>query len=128
MYIIDISFLRGRVLLHVMDSSGVLKFFCLVGTFSYKIKNKKVRNLIFKAILRIIMQKIQKLKFIQAKPVSLHIQNLIFFKKLILNMLKPKIFIKVVRNFVAYPHNGCRKKKIRRKRFKKSRSITGKFL
>ena len=33
--------------------------------------------------------------------------------------LKKKFFIKVVRSFNLYPHNGCRKKKVRRKKFKK---------
>ena len=39
-----------------------------------------------------------------------------------LKKLKKKLFITVVKHFNLYPYNGCRKKKIRRKKFK-SRSL-----
>jgi len=117
-YIIDIYFSRTNTLLHIMDSSGALKFFCSAGDFSYTGKSKKARVLVLKSIFRSI---ISKLKFLKNKPVALHLKNVRFLKIWIIKRLKKKFFIKVVRSFNLYPHNGCRKKKVRRKKFKKKR-------
>ena len=115
-YIIDISFSRSNTLLHIMDSLGVLKFFCSAGDLSYIGKSKKARVLVLKAIIQIL---IRKLKFLQNKPIALHLKNVGFRKFWIVKKLKKKFFIKIVRSFNLYPHNGCRKKKVRRKKFKK---------
>ena len=116
MYIIDICFFRKNISLHIMDSSGVLKFFCSAGDSFYRKMSKKARLLALKSIFRTI---VSKLKFLQKKPVVLHLKNVRFLKLWILKKLKKKFFIKVIRSFNLYPHNGCRKRKIRRKKFKK---------
>jgi len=118
-YIIDISFSQTNTLLHVMDSSGKLKFFCSAGTFSYKGKNKKARSLVFKNFYRVLATKLQ---FLKEKPVALHLKNVGSNKFWILKKLKKKILVKTVKSFNLYPHNGCRKKKFRRKKFKKRRN------
>lgn len=115
-YIVDISFSRSNTLLHVMDSSGILKFFCSAGDLSYTGKSKKARVSVLKAMIRIL---VRKLKFLQNKPIALHLKNVGFRKFWIVKRLKKKFFIKIVRSFNLYPHNGCRKKKVRRKKFKK---------
>ena len=115
-YIIDISFSRSNTLLHVMDSSGILKFFCSAGDLSFTGKSKKTRVSVLKAMIRIL---VRKLKFLQNKPIALHLKNVGFRKFWIVKRLKKKFFIKVVRSFNLYPHNGCRKRKVRRKKFKK---------
>ena len=115
-YIIDISFSRSNTLLHVMDSSGMLRFFCSAGDLSYTGKSKRARVLVFKSMIRVL---VRKLKFLQNKPIALHLKNVGFRKFWIVKMLKKKNFIKVVRSFNLYPHNGCRKRKVRRKKFKK---------
>lgn len=115
-YIIDISFSRSNTLLHIMDSLGNLKFFCSAGDLSYTGRNKKSRLIILKSFIRILTQK---LKFIQNQPMALHLKNVKFFKLWIIKKLKKKIFIKVVKTLNIYPHNGCRKRKIRRKKIKK---------
>ena len=46
-YIIDISFSKTNTLLHVMDFSGNLKFFCSAGSLNYKGKSKKARFISF---------------------------------------------------------------------------------
>ena len=115
-YIIDISFSRSNTLLHVMDSSGRLKFFCSAGDLFYTGKSKKSRVSVLKAMIRVL---IRKLKFLQNKPIALHLKNVRFRKFWIVKKLKKKFFIKVVRSFNLYPHNGCRKRKVRRKKLKK---------
>ena len=52
-YIIDISFSRSNSLLHVMDSSGKLKFFCSAGDLAYTGKSKKTRFWVLKSMIKI---------------------------------------------------------------------------
>jgi len=114
-YIIDITFSKTNTFLHVMDFSGNLKFFCSAGSLQYKGKGKKSRSLVFKDIYKIL---IFKLKFLKDQPIALHLKNVGFAKFWIIKLLKKKFFIKIVRSFNIYPYNGCRKKKMRRKKLK----------
>lgn len=114
MYVIDITFTRTNTLLHVMDFSGELKFFCSAGSFKYTGKGKKLRSTVFRDFYRIL---VSKLKFLQSKPIALHLKNVGYNKFWIIKKLKKKFFIKVIRSFNFYPHNGCRKRKMRRKKF-----------
>jgi ribosomal protein S11 len=116
MYIIDITFSRSNTFLHVMDASGKLKYYCSAGQLDYKGKNKKDHFEVFKSIYRIL---ITKLEFLKNKPVALHLKNVGFKHFWILKKLKKKFFIKITRFFNLFPFNGCRKKKIRRKKIKK---------
>lgn len=118
MYIIDISFSRSNTFLHVLDFAGNLKFFCSAGYFNYSGKSKRSRLTILKEFYRILLLK---LKFLKGRPVALHLKNVGSYKFRIIKKLKKKFFIKIIRNFNLYPHNGCRKKKIRRKKIKKKR-------
>jgi ribosomal protein S11 len=113
-YIIDITFSKTNTLLHVMDFSGNLKFFCSAGSLQYKGKGKKSRSLVIKDMYKILMLK---LKFLKDQPVALHLKNVGFAKFWIIKLFKKKFFIKVVRSFNSYPYNGCRKRKMRRKKF-----------
>ena len=117
MYIIDFSFSRSNTFLHVLDFAGNLKFFCSAGSFNYSGKSKRARWIVFKNFSRSLL----KLKFLKNRPVALHFKNVGSNKFWIINKLKKKLFIKVIRNFNLYPHNGCRKRKIRRKKIKKRR-------
>lgn len=114
MYIIDITFTRTNTLLHVMDFSGKLKFFCSAGSLKYTGKGKKQRFTVFRDFYRVL---VSKLKFLQSKPIALHLKNVGNNKFWIIKKLKKKFFIKVIRSFNLYPHNGCRKRKMRRKKF-----------
>ena len=77
MYIIDICFFRTNTLLHIMDSSGALKFFCSAGDFFSTRRSKKARVLVLKSIFRTI---VPKLKFLKNKPIVLHLKNVGFLK------------------------------------------------
>jgi ribosomal protein S11 len=115
-YIIDINFSRSNTFLHVMDFSGKLKFFYSSGSFNYSGKSKKARYSVFRDLYRVL---VSKLKFLKGKPIALHLKNVGYNKSWIIKKLKKKFFIKSVRSFNLYPHNGCRKRKMRRKKFKK---------
>ena len=113
-YIIDITFSKSNTFIHVMDFSGHLKFFSSAGYLQYKGKGKKSRSTILRDMYKILKLK---LKFLKDQPVALHLKNVGSAKFWIIKLFKKKFFIKVVRSFNTYPYNGCRKKKIRRKKF-----------
>lgn len=110
-YIIDITFSRSNTLLTVMDFSGKLKFFCSAGSLKYKGKRKRARYLVFRDMYKIL---VSKLKFLKLQPLALHLKNVGPAKFWIIKRLKKKLFIKIVKSYDLYPHNGCRKKKVRR--------------
>lgn len=116
-YIIDITFSRTNTLLHVMDFSGNLKFFCSAGLMKYKGKSKKkTRYLILRDMFRIFNSK---LKFLKLQPLALHLKNVGSAKFWIVKkFLKKKLFVKIVKSYDLYPHNGCRKRKVRRKKIR----------
>jgi ribosomal protein S11 len=111
-YIVDITFSRTNTLLNVMDFSGNLKFFCSAGSLQYKGKRKKARYLVFRDMFRILNSK---LKFLKSQPLALHLKNVGSAKVWIVKTLKKKLFIKIIKSYDLYPHNGCRKRKVRRK-------------
>jgi ribosomal protein S11 len=113
-YIIDITFSRTNTFLHVMDFSGHLKFFCSAGSLQYKGKSKKSRSFILKDMYKVLISKVRFLKY---QPIALHLKNVGFSKFWIIKLFKKKFFIKIVKSFSNYPYNGCRKKKMRRKKF-----------
>ena len=86
-YIIDITFSRSNTLLHVTDSSGLLKFSCSAGFLQYKGKGKKVRFSILRDIYKVL---VTKLKFLKGQPIALHLKNVGFAKTRIIRLLKKK--------------------------------------
>ena len=117
MFIIDITFSKSNTLLNVSDSNGNLKFSCSAGSFNYSGKSKRSRWIVFKEFYSSLL----KLKFLTNKPIALHFKNVGSHKFWIIKKLKKIFFIKNICSFNSYPYNGCRKKKMRRKKFKKLR-------
>lgn len=118
-YIIDITFTPTNTLLHVTDPSGNLKFFCSAGSFNFKGKAKRSRFLVFREMYNTLLSK---LKFLKGQPVAIHFKNVGSSKSWILKKLRKKFFIRIVKSFNLYPFNGCRKPKMKRKKFKKRRN------
>lgn len=118
-YIIDLTFSKTNTLLHVMDFAGNLKFFCSAGSLQYKGKRKKIsRYSVFRYMYKVL---VYKLKFLKGQPLALHLKNVGSTKFLIIKLLKKKLFIKVIKSYDLYPHNGCRKKKVIRKKSRSKR-------
>ena len=115
-YVINIQFSKSNTLFHVTDFEGNLLFFCSAGCFSYKGKRKRNRLMVIKSFLYAL---ITKLKFLDGKPLALHLKNVNSNRFWLIKQLKTKFFIKTVQNFNLYPYNGCRKSKVRRKKYKK---------
>ena len=115
-YIITISFSRSNTTLHVSDIKGNVKLFYTAGSVNLSGKQKKRRVL---AILRLFKLLYRNASFLYGKPISLHLNNVNRHKFLIIRKLKQKFFIKLIKEFNQSPYNGCRKPKIRRKKYKK---------
>lgn len=115
-YIINIFFSQSNTLINITNITGKLIFMYSAGNFKFKGKRKKSRVFVLKTMLNFL---IVKLKFLRKKPIALHFKNIGFFKYWIIKKLKKKFFIKLIKNFSSFSHNGCRKKKIQRKKLKK---------
>jgi ribosomal protein S11 len=115
-YIVNISFLKANTTIHLSDIKGNIKLFYSAGDLGLKGKQKTKRRI---AVSKLITTLLKKIPFINKKPVALHLNNVKFYKRLILKQLKRNLFIKIVKSFNLTPYNGCRKKKIRRKKHTK---------
>lgn len=116
-YIINISFLKANTIIHLSDIKGNIKLFYSAGDIGLKGKQKTKRRI---AVTKLIALLLKKVSFINKKPVALHLNNVKFYKRLILKQLKKTFFIKIIKSFNLTPYNGCRKKKIRRKKYTKT--------
>lgn len=115
-YIISISFLKANTMIHISDINGNVKLFYTSGSVNLTGKQKRRRIV---AVLRLLKLIYQNASFLYGKPIALHLNNVTRHKFLIVKKLKQKFFIKVVREFNQTSYNGCRKPKVRRKKYKK---------
>jgi len=115
-YIISISFLKANTTIHVSDTKGNLKLFYSAGSVELSGKQKRKRRI---AISKLISLVLKKANFLGQKPIALHLNNVNFYKNLITRKLKRNLYIKVVKILNQTPYNGCRKKKLRRKKYTK---------
>ena len=115
-YIINISFLKANTTIHLSDIKGNIKLFYSAGDIGLKGKQKTKRRI---AVSKLIVILLKKAPFINKKPVALHLNNIKFYKRLIIKQLKRNLFIKIIKSFNLTPYNGCRKRKIRRKKHTK---------
>ena len=118
-YILTIQFSRTNTFLQVMDFSGKIVFFYSAGLFKFFGRTKKSRYNVFQAFYNDLRLK---LKFLEGKPLALHLKNVGSSRFWIIKKLKKKFFLQSIKIFEIFPYNGCRKKKIRRKKFKKRRN------
>lgn len=115
-YIINISFLKANTTIHVSDIRGNLKLFFSAGSVDLTGKQKKKRRI---AVSKLISLLLKKARFLNRKPIALHLSNVSFYKNVIVRKLKRNLYIKIIKIFNQTPHNGCRKKKLRRKKYTK---------
>ena len=114
-YIINISFLKANTTIHVSDIKGNVKLFYSAGSVGLIGKQKRKRRM---AVTKLISLLIRKATFLGKKPVAVHLNNVNFYQSLIINKLKQALFIKIIKSFNQAPYNGCRKPKMRRKKFR----------
>lgn len=116
MYVINISFLKANTTIHASDIKGNLKIFYSAGSVGLAGKQKKKRRV---AVSKLIALLVKRATFLHKKPVALHLNNVNFYKNLIVSKLKRVLYIRAIKSFNQTPYNGCRKKKLRRKKYTK---------
>ena len=115
-YIINVSFLKANTTIHVSDIQGNLKLFYSAGSVELSGKQKRRRRI---AISKLISLVLKKATFLGQNPIALHLNNVNFYKNLIVGKLKRNLYIKIIKILNQTPYNGCRKKKLRRKKYTK---------
>ena len=116
MYVLSISFLKANTTIHVSDIKGNMKLFYSAGSVGLAGKQKRKRRV---AISKLISLLLKRATFLNKKPVALHLNNVNFYKNLIVSKLKKSLYLRVIKSFNQAPYNGCRKKKLRRKKYTK---------
>lgn len=115
-HIIGITFTKSNTHLFVTNISGKLIFYCSTGYLKFKGKERKYRSNMLNNIRRIFLTKF---KFLKNKRVALHLKNVGRDLIKIIKKLKDLIFLVTIRNFTALSFNGCRARKVSRKKYKK---------
>lgn len=115
-YIITITFLKANTNINVSDIKGNVKLSFTSGSVNLIGKQKKHR---LKSVSRLISLLAKKATFLKNYPVAIHLHNVNSYKFLILKKLKVNFFIRLVKSFNLSPYNGCRKRKVRRKKYVK---------
>lgn len=116
MYVINISFLKANTTIHASDIKGNIKLFYSAGSVGLAGKQKKKRRV---AVSKLIGLLLKKATFLHKKPIALHLNSVTFYKNLIIGKLKRTLYIRTIKSFNQAPYNGCRKKKLRRKKYMK---------
>jgi small subunit ribosomal protein S11 len=116
MYVVNIAFLKANTIIHVSDIKGNMRLFYSAGSVGLAGKQKRKRRI---AISKLISLVLKRAIFLNKKPIALHLNNVNFYKNLIVNKLKRVLYIRIIKSFNQIPYNGCRKKKLRRKKYTK---------
>jgi len=116
-FIIGISLLNTNTYIHITDIKGRIRFFTTAGSIGLtgyqKIKKPAI-------LLKLIQFTLSKSTFLINATVILHLQNFTKFDILsILSLLKKYLIVDVIKVYNNTPHNGCRPKKLKRKKHRK---------
>lgn len=116
-YIVGISFSNTNVRIYVTDIKGRLKFSISAGLLGlYKKQKNRKPSLVVKLIQLLKINSI----FVQNSLVALHLRNFTkFFLFPTINSLKNHFNIGLIKVFNAHPYNGCRPRKLKRKKHRK---------
>lgn len=117
-FIINISTSNSNFFLHVMDCFGYqLSFFSVailkkINANKKTITNSQILEKFYKLLL-------VKFKFLQNVPIALHFNGMELHFQWFVEKISKKFFIIVTKFYSKYSHNGCRKRKVKRKKRKK---------
>lgn len=117
--IIGVSIYKNNVVVFVSDVKGKLLYFNTSGLLKLETKKKRI-DIIFKLLIKLMREK----KFFKSDTsIALHLKNSnqkissSIIKFMCNNLTHKNIQIIKIKN--NKPHNGCRPKKVRRKKFRK---------
>jgi ribosomal protein S11 len=114
-YIIGISIYRTNIILYLSDVKGIIKFFITSGSLGIKRKQKKKKIAVLIKLIKFMMLKVKSIS--KDDLIALHLKN--FNERLgsfTSTFLSKYYNIELVKINTNQPHNGCRPRKIKRKK------------
>ena len=120
-HVITIQYTSKNVFVQLSDCKGKLKF-CYSAGFFFKGKRKTSWHVVLRKVFNLFAKSFVQ---IQEKAVAVHLIN-VTNRRWVLQKLKKKFFISALKIYNTFPHNGCRHKKVKRKKFKKLLKIKAK--
>jgi ribosomal protein S11 len=115
-YTIAIIFSKANTTINLSDTKGNVKLFYNAGSVNLQGKQRRHRKVAYNRLINLLIKNTRLLNKI---PVAVHLKNVKAHKKLIIAKLKHFFFVKAIRSFNQTPYNGCRKRKLRRKKYVK---------
>lgn len=118
-YIVHMLQNRTNTVFHITDSLGNLLYSCNASALGFTGKAKrKARNAVLKKFTSNIISS-NHFSFLKNQPIALHLKNVGALKRWVVKSLQNFFYIENIRFFNTVTFNGCRNKKIRRKKIKK---------
>jgi ribosomal protein S11 len=114
-YIIGISIYRTNIILYLSDVKGIIKFFITSGSLGIKRKQKKKKIAVLIKLIKFMMLKVKSIS--KNDLIALHLKN--FNERLgsFTSVFLSKYYnIELVKINTNQPHNGCRPRKVKRKK------------
>jgi hypothetical protein len=116
-YVLGVSFFKKNIIMYIGCTNGQLKYHCSAGFIRLSKKQKIKIPLVLVKLTKVISIKLPSLTNI---PTALHLNNVpkslqLFFEP----VFKTQFFIVQLNTFKLFSHNGCRPKKLKRKKRKK---------
>ena len=113
-YIVGVSLSNTNSSIYVTDIKGKVQFFLSAGSLGLSGKQKTKKPAVLIKLLRALLNKKQ---FKKKSCIALHLKNFTkFYTSIVLSLLKKHLKVAFVRVFNNKPHNGCRPKKLKRKK------------
>ena len=115
-YIVNFTITNRDTILYVTDIKGNLKFYSSASLLRMAGKQKTKQPA---ALLKVLRSFMLNIKLFKSRPVALHFFNTKKqFAVILVRILEKMLFIKLIKLYsFLLPHNGCRPKKIRRKKY-----------
>jgi|GEM_PF-5791498 len=113
-FIITICFLKTNMFLYLSNPKGenFLKFSS--GTVNLIGKRRKKNRKT--SILKLLPLLFEETAMLNSENVAVHLINVRTYRNLLIKLLKLRFSIKIIKTFNHTPFNGCRKRKIKRKK------------
>lgn len=111
-YVLHVTLLNSNIIINITDLKGKLITSCSSGIMQFT-GSQKTKYL---ALINILKKINHEIKYLKNKNFAIHFKGLKKNRRIILKKLDKKINIQVIKFFNLSPHNGCRPKKIRKKR------------
>lgn len=116
-FILSLSFSKSNTNMAFLTSSGTLLFSTTSGLLNFKGNQKTNRQRVLKQMLTELNITLKKAQ-LEKVPICLQLTKVGTFQSQVVNLTKRFFLISSIKTFNRVPYNGCRKKKIRRKKFK----------